>query len=54
MHTHTLQKEWDALLSLASCSVQEVIESFEENIGGAVKRTALALVTALCISIRPG
>lgn len=53
-HTHTLKKEWAGLLSLAPRSVEGVIESFDQNIGGAVKHPALAAVTALCLSIRLG
>lgn len=57
MYTHThahTGKEWGGLLSLAQRSVEGVIESFDQNIGGAVKRPALAVVTALCLSIRLG
>lgn len=56
-HIHTLthtKKEWGGLLSLAHCSVEGVIESFDQNIGGAVRRPVLAVVTALCLSIRLG
>ena len=56
-HTHILthtKKEWGGLLSLAHRSVKGVIESFDQNIGGAVKRPVLAVVTALCLSIRLG
>lgn len=52
-HTHTIT-EWGRLLSLARCSVEVVIESFDQNIGGAVKRPVLAHAAALCLSIRLG
>lgn len=60
-HTHTrthspthTREEWGALLSLAHRSVDGVIESFNQNIGGAVKHLVLAVVTALRLSIRLG
>lgn len=53
LHTHTIT-EWGRLLSLARCSVEVVIESFDQNIGGAVKGPVLAHAAALCLSIRLG
>lgn len=52
-HSHS-KKERGGLLSLALRSAEGVIESFDQNIDGAVKRPALAAVAALCLSIRLG
>lgn len=53
-HSHTPQKERGGLFSLAHRSVEGVIESFDQNIGGAVERPALDVVSALCLSITLG
>lgn len=34
---------------MAHCSVEGVIESFDQNIGGAVERPVLAMVADLCV-----
>lgn len=57
VHAHTLthaENEWGSLLSLAQRSVERVIESLDQNISGAGRCPALAVVTALCLSIRLG
>lgn len=54
VHVHICTRAHLGGCFLAQRSVEQVIESLDQNISGAVKRPALAVVTALFLSIRLG